>query len=43
MWCGGRVAKGQAVGGFKGCKGANVRGGSSTEFFCNLSLGLEMD
>ena len=38
VWCGGRVAKGQAVGGLKGCKGANSRGGSSTEFFLQFEF-----
>ena len=42
---GGRGAKGQTLGGLKGSKGANVREGGehSTEYFCNLSLGFEMD
>ena len=41
---GGRGAKGQTFGRMKGSKGANVGGGGrSTESFCNLSLGFEMD
>ena len=37
--------KGANVRGLKGSKGANVerRGENSTEYFCNLSLGFEMD
>ena len=31
------------VRGLKGSKEANARGGSLTESFCNLSLGLQMD